>query len=481
MLPKNIRARLPDTRGVCVMIVMSSVAVARPVLAQTPISSPPISAQESASYAGETGELADLLRLAALVNPSISASRSRVAAARARVGPVAAWPDPVLMAGIQNLPLGRMNGGAPVSMAEPSLPGDDMTMKMIGVEQTIPFPGKPSLRRRIAEREVEAALAVVEMSALEVARDVKKSYFELAYIEHALRIVSRSQAVLGDIIRVAEAQYSSGAGGQQDVLKTRVEAARLGETASALLEQRRAALAELNALLDREGTTPISIAEIPARITHAAIERDPTQIRFVTQTLGSRAANSPLPSLEALQDAAVHENPALKEREAMIAAQSARVELARKASRPDIDFSVQYGQRDRRPDMISAVVSFPLPLHKRSRQDQEQAEARSELMAMQSDLKATANWVRSEVARLVSDLERNRTQLALYTKAILPQGQAAVTSSLASYAAGKADLLAVLDNQATLFAYETAYYRALTDFAKGLADLEQTVGAEVLR
>jgi outer membrane protein TolC len=165
----------------------------------------------------------------------------------------------------------------------------------------------------------------------------------------------------------------------------------------------------------------------------------------------------------------------------MIAAQSARVELARKASRPDIDFSMQYGQRDQRPDMISAVVSIPLPVHKRSRQDQKVAEARAELAAMQSDLRAATNKVRSEVARMVSDLERNRTQLALYSKAILPQGQAAVTSSLASYQSGKTDLLAVLDNQSTLFAFETAYYRALTDFAKTLADLEQTVGAEVLR
>lgn len=428
----------------------------------------------------QTGDLEDLLRLAIAVNPTLSASRSRVVAARARVGPATAWPDPMLMAGIQNLPIGKMGSGASHAPA-PEIPGDNMTMKMVGVEQMIPYPGRSSLRRRIAERETDAAIAGVEMAALEIARDVKRIYFELAYIDQALEIVNRSQAVLANIVRVAEAQYTSGASGQQDVLKTRVEAARLGETASALLEQRRAAVAELNALLDRETATPIGGAKIPDRITEAAIDRDPTQIRFVTQTLGSRAANSPFPSLEALQDAAVRGNPAIKEREAMIAAQSARVELARKASRPDIDLSVQYGQRDQRPDMISAVVSIPLPVHKRSRQDQELAEARSELAAMQSDLRATANKVRSEVARMVSDLERNRTQLALYTKAILPQGQAAVTSSLASYQAGKTDLLAVLDNQSTLFAYETAYYRALADFARTLADLEQTVGGEVLR
>ena len=94
---------------------------------------------------------------------------------------------------------------------------------------------------------------------------------------------------------------------------------------------------------------------------------------------------------------------------------------------------------------------------------------------------AAANRVRSEVARGVSDVERSRTQLALYTRAILPQAQSIVTSSLASYRSGNDDLLSVLDNQATLFEYEAGYHRSLADFAKAVADLEQVVGAEVLR
>jgi outer membrane protein, heavy metal efflux system len=103
------------------------------------------------------------------------------------------------------------------------------------------------------------------------------------------------------------------------------------------------------------------------------------------------------------------------------------------------------------------------------------------LSAMESDQRAKINSVRAQVARLVSELERGRTQLAIYTKAILPQGSAAATAALASYQSGKSDLLTVLDNQNTLFTYETEYYRSLSDFAKNLAELEQIVGSEILR
>ena len=460
------------------ILLFSAVAFALRLNAQANIASGVSGAPRESVLTREPGELGDLLRLADSVSPSLLAARARVAAARARVGPAAAWPDPMLMAGIQNLPLGKMNSQG---MAMSSLPGDDMTMKMVGVSQTIPYPGKSGIRRQIAEREVEAALMAVRASSLDVGRDVKKSFYELAYLDRAIEIVNQNQPVLADVIRVAEAHYASGSGAQQDILKARVEAARLGEAASTLLEQRRSTLAELNALLDRESTTPVGSAQIPERVTRAALTADPAGIRFATQVLGSRAADSPLPPLATLQELAVNQNPQLRERQAMIGAQSARVSLAQKAVKPDVDLSLQFGQRNQRPDMISAVVSIPLPIHRRARQDQEISESGAELGALQAERAGEVNKVRAEVARLVSDLERNRTQLALYAKAILPQGQAAVAASLAGYQTGKSDLLSVLGNQATLFEYETANYRALTDFARTLADLEAVVGEEVLR
>jgi outer membrane protein TolC len=437
----------------------------------------------SQARAQAANSLEALVAHADSANPTLQAARDRVTAAVARVRPAGVWADPVLMAGILNLPLVRENAASAGGhgSAVPTVPGDPMTMKMIGVSQTIPYPGKLFLRRQAAEREVDAATANLDASRLAITRDVRTAFFELAYIDRALAIVERNRSVLADVIQVTEAHYASGTGGQQDVLKARVEAARLGETASALLEERRATSAELNATLNRDDTTSIPSTLIPARIVRAAIPTDPSSVHFAAQTLGSRTVDSPFPPLAELQELAVRQNPTLRENEANITAQASRVELARKGSRPDFDVSLQYGQRNQRPDMITAEVSIPLPIHKRARQDQELAEGRAELSAMESDRRAKINSVRAQVARLVSQLERGRTQLAIYAKAILPQGGAAATAALASYQSGKTDLLTVLDNQSTLFTYETEYYRSLADFAKNLAELEQVVGSEILR
>jgi outer membrane protein, heavy metal efflux system len=165
----------------------------------------------------------------------------------------------------------------------------------------------------------------------------------------------------------------------------------------------------------------------------------------------------------------------------MIAAQGARVDLARREHLPDFDLNLQYGQRPGRPDMLTAFVAVPIPVWKGRKQNQLTADARAELTALESTRAATRNEVRAEVARLVSELERQRAQLAVYVKAVLPQSRASLASATASYQVGKVEFLAVLDDQATLFGYETEYFRALTEFASTLAELDRVVGKEILR
>jgi outer membrane protein TolC len=385
----------------------------------------------------------------------------------------------MLMLGIQNLPLGKMQSAS--SMSTSSGGPDPMTMRMVGIEQTIPYPGKLSLRRRAAEHEVDAARASLDATARKVVRDVKDAYYELAFIDQALSIIGRNRDVLAGFTRVTETRYSVGTAGQQDVLKARVEATRLAESAVALTEQRRGALARLNALLDRPSETPIDHPEIPASVSRAAVQAATGEIRFTSAALGARAADSPLPPLAELQETAVRESPEIREQEAMIAAQATRVELARKDVLPDLDLSLQYGQRSGGlPDMITALVSVPIPVFKGRKQNQFVVESGAQLASLEAERLQKQNEIRADVARLVSELERSRAQLALYVKALLPQARASLSSATASYQVGRLEFLTVLDDQATVFNYETEYFRVLSDFARNLAELERVVGKEIL-
>lgn len=449
----------------CALVVSLATFVApAPAAAQSrdaSAASEPIAAPSSPT-------LDSLVARALAVNPRLRAARENVRAAAARVSPAGARPDPMLMAGIQNFPV-----------SEPGF-NDFMTMKMVGVVQAIPYPGKLALRTRAAAREHSAVEADFIAAQRETEAAVKRAYYELAYLDQALTIVDRNRQLLVEFMKVTETRYSVGAGAQADVLRLRVEAARLGEQAVDIIEQRRAALAGLNALLDRPSETAVSNAVIPTRIARAAVADSAPAIRFVSATLGARAADSPVPSLEALQAAGVRLSPMLRAVEARLEAQGARMELARKEHLPDFDVSLSYGQRTGFSDMVSAQVSVPIPLQRARRQTQFVDEAHAELAALAAERDGLVNMVRGDIARLHSEVERSRAQLALYMKAILPQGRATLHSATASYQVGRADFLTLLDAQSTLFNYETTYYRVLSDFASAIAELERVVGEEVL-
>jgi outer membrane protein, heavy metal efflux system len=433
----------------------------------------------NAAVRADSGGLDSLISRAIAVSSTIIAARHRVDAARARIGPSGARPDPMLMAGIQNQPLGR---DAPMTSPQGATNSgpDPMTMHMIGVSQTIPYPGKLALRTQAAEREVDAATAALDNARLNAMREVRSAYYELAYLDQALRITQQNQGVLSSIVRVTESHYAVGSGMQQDVLKARLAITQLAQSANTLREQRQAQLAALNAFLDRAGDTPVESARIPERIARAAVPDSADRIRFASNVFGAPAADSPLAPLAALQATAIENNAMLREHEARIGAQTARVALAERATRPDIDVSLQYGQRSGLTDMVSAIVSVPIPIQRHRKQDEDVAATRAELAALEAEHHATVNDLRARIAKLYADLERQRTQLALDVKAILPQGRAALAATTASYQAGKTDILTLLDSQSVLFTYETSYYRALSDFAETLAELENVVGKEVL-
>lgn len=414
-----------------------------------------------------------LIARALTASPRLQAARSRTDAARARIAPAGLWPEPMLMAGVQNLPLASPNFR------------DDMTMKMLGITQSIPLWGKPALARSIAQRDADVAELVASATALEVRRDVQLAAYDVAYVDRVLEVLERNRLLLIELIRGAESRFGVGAAGGTmpsglaEIMRARADAARLADQASALHEERRTALARLNALLDRPSDAPASLV-ISQGTERAAVAAVTADIRFESATLGSRAGGSPIPSVDSLQRLALQASPELRMGTTMTDAQSLRVELAHRERRPDIEATIQYGQRDRYPDMVTALVSVPLPLRRRERHDQHVAEARSELSALDADRRESVRRVNVDVARLHSAVERARTQLALSRSAMLPQARLAVEAARVSFQSGGGSLQAVLEAQMLVFNAEIAWHRALADFARAIAELEHVVGAEVI-
>lgn len=393
-------------------------------------------------------QLAALLAEAARNNADLQAARRELQAARHRVQPAAALDDPMLEAGVLNFPVQSR-----------SFNREDMTMKMIGVSQRLPYPGKRALRRGVAEKEAEAAEQTVLELANRVRRDVRVAYYDLALVDESQRLAQKNLQVLEQLSSIAESRYAVGQGSQADVLKAQTQRARMQEELLKLGRERPMLEAELNRALGRTGAAPTLT---PAALGLRELALDLDELRATART--SR------PQLLAQQTTIERNRKAL--------------EVARKDYYPDFDVRLSYGQRDnfeamKREDMISFTVAINLPIWRAAKREPRVAEAEAMREQASTMYQARLNETDAMLRQQMASAEQALKAARLYESAILPQARLAADASLAAYRVGRVDFFSLLDSQMTVFNAETGYAASLASRSKALAEIEMLTGREL--
>lgn len=388
-------------------------------------------------------QLAALLTEAAERNPDVIAARREADAAASRVEPSAALDDPMLEAGLLNVPTGNW-----------SLSREDMTMKMIGISQRLPYPGKRSLRRAAATREADAVAINAREILNRVQRDVKVAYYELWLADESIRIAEANLALLRQLLSIAQARYGVGQSTQADVFKAQTQLSRMEEERLRLGRERPAFEAELARTIGRPEALVTSQA--PGILM-------------------------PVLRLESLKAAARASRPQLAAQQRLLERSAAQVDLARKDYYPDFDVRLQYGQRDnylgvRRDDLVSITVAINLPIWGEKKRDPKVSEAEAARSQAGAMLQARLNEVDAMLRQQVSAAEQGLRSLRLYDGSLVPQARLASDASLSAYRVGRVDFFALLDSRMTAYNAEVGRAAALVAYNKALAEIEFLTG-----
>jgi outer membrane protein TolC len=424
-------------------------------IAATPVSAQNLSAQAATVLSVEVnpgGDRAGTPTLSSLVaealqnSPELRAAAKETEAAGERVRPAGALEDPMLEAGLLNVPIQPFR-----------LNREDMTMKMLGLSQKLPYPGKRALREQVAAKDAETLKYGLRETTNRVVRDVKLAYFDLALTDETVRLLQNNRLILEQFLRIAESRYAVGQAAQAEVLKAQTQLGRMTEELLRMERERPVMEAELVRLLGRRGNAlPIAV-ELPG--------------------LRDAAFN-----LESLRETALRERPQLLGLQSAIDRSAKTLELARKEAQPDFDLRFSYGQRDRdlagmpREDLVSFTVAMNLPLWRGDKIEPRIAEAQAMREQTQEMLQAQQNEVLARLRQQVAVTEQSRKSVRLYETDILPQARLAVEATLAAYNVSRADVLMLLDSQMTLFGYEISRAKELVNFNKALAEIDLLTG-----
>lgn len=384
----------------------------------------------------------DLLQALIKNNPEITATRYKYFAAAKIPVQEGALPDPMVS-------FTDFGVGHPFSKLNDS----DFAYKGIGVSQELPFPGKLSLRSKIADQAVLIAEQEYLATTIRLISELKSGLAEYRYQSKAIENAEKYKDLLAQLTEISESRYRIGEGLQQDVLRTQIERSILEEKLELLRKDHESQQAMLNALLNRDPQQSLELYDDSA----------PTKVEVSLNDLQTR--------LQSVSPEFLIKSIAEKEK-------SLQVDLAKKELYPDFTASFQWQKTGSDfPDYYMTAIEARIPIFSSKRQKPAIAQANLELKSTQKEKEATLRKLESELKGAYLTLTTNAKLLRLYDEGIIPQTRMSLESSLSAYQVGKIDFLSVLNNASTLLSYETEYDRRLADYRKAIAQIEQITGS----
>ena len=389
--------------------------------------------------------LPNVIKEVILNNDRVAAARYSEQAALAKIGPAGSWDDPMLMAGVVNLPTSF------------DFKEDGMTMKMIGLSQNIPYAGQKGLQAGAARAESKAAYENRRYVEIEAATNAKFAFLNLYYQNQILKDIINQRDLLKDIAESVLAKFRTDGASQADISAAQADLWRMESDILSAQQEVETAQNNLSALMGRE---PGSSLPPPAK---PSIQALPEAVQI---WLDSAKRNyPPLQRLSWLADSYD------------LAARSAG-----RMRWPMLNLAANYGFRsdspmEERMDMVGFQATLSLPFFS----GRQQGAMASSMKAMKYNVNAEAAQLRLEVESDLrtsySKIRRLSRSLQIYRERIIPAGRDAYRSTLAGYSSDRASFADLQRYAMTIYKDQISANQIEYELLYSIAEAERYISA----
>ena len=291
---------------------------------------------------------------------------------------------------------------------------------------------------------------------------MKKIYYEYAYLARAIEITRENIELMRYLETIATTRYTTGSAKHADIIRPQVALGKLEDRLHSLQELRYPLAARLNALTDRPAETDIPF---PASIP--------------TMSIG----DSDESLLARLADA----NPQLIYWQTVLARAEAGKDLAERNYFPDFTFGLDVTDVDkaRNPGVIGdgqnpvmASMSFNVPIWLDAR-DAAVDESKARIIAAKRSRIGMERKLKADLELALYKYRDAGRKINLYKDTLVPKAEQSLGVIMEAFTTGAGSSLDLIDAEQTLLELQLAYYRALTDQAQQLAEIETLVGSEL--
>lgn len=322
----------------------------------------------------------------------------------------------------------------------------------VSVLQTFEWPGRVSLRKAIADRQIQFAQAGLEQFRATLAAQVRQKGFALFVAQRreaaATEVADRGEELVSTLVQREPA-------GVAPLLETRaIEALVITLRRQAIEASRevQTALYELNALRGKPVAEQLVVSEALTEIVE-------------------------LPSVDELIHRAARGNFELKQREIELTQQGFKVRLAKNERWPSITLGSQVSQENvgsEKETTAGIGVSIPLPLWNRNEGGIETANAR--LLQAETSLRVMQRSLEQRIRENAAIYERLRKELTWLNPKVAEQLRDAALLADRHYRLGAVPLATYLEVQKSYLEALEAIFSTRTDALNARAELDLLTG-----
>lgn len=320
-----------------------------------------------------------------------------------------------------------------------------------GVNQTVEFPGRRSLRGKIASLESRETLADKDQLRLEIVYQVKETFYGVLLAEERRKYAAQDLDLARDFLEKARAKYEAGDVARLEVVRAGVEASLAGTAVKLAENEVLLAKARLNYLMGRAKLEPVEIRGDLVRAP-VAIDRD------------------------AFFERAVRSRPEIARARAGLAREERLKTEAVLSYLPDFDLGLARHRLAGEVTTWDFTLSFPIPLFFWQPARGRIAEARANIRSFERQSEDLTNRVGLEVDEACLNVRAAADQIALFESEILAQAQDAYDLILFSFQEGEIGGIELIDARRSLLEARKAYADALYNHSLTIAALERSIG-----
>jgi outer membrane protein, heavy metal efflux system len=363
-------------------------------------------------------------------DPGVDAADASLEAADANVRGAGRWANPTLDVLQENV-----SGSGIYS-------GTERAETTYSLRQPFELGGDRSARRRIAEREQDAAELGAHLRRLDLIEEVEHAFIDAQATTAALAVAENRLDVARELAAAVDRRVHAA----RDPLMAGSRArARLAEAEVELESARRAAVA--------------------ARVRLASYWSGDPNFRIDFTSFEELAA---APAGQGTADLALSE--------AQAGRADAALELERARRIPDVDLQAGWRQFTETDDTAMVFgLSMPLPIWDRN--EAGVARARAERDRAQYEHRARERSLQRAQATLLGQLEAARTEVEALNERVIPASEEALELARQGYAMGGFSYIDVLDAQRALVDARMRRISALRAYHRANASLERLTGA----